>query len=161
MSVNIPESVLTLNKNPLVTSGGYKIVFDRAPNVTFFAQAVNIPGISVNEVAIARPQINAYVPGDKLIYEPLTLTVLLTEDLDNYKEIYTWLYQSVMENNSSKQYSDITIFSLTSKNNPNKEVVFKNAFPVSLGAVNFTVQETDTVYGQVDMTFRYDYFTFD
>jgi hypothetical protein len=155
------DPILTQNKNPLTVSDGFRLIFQRAPNVEFFLQEISLPGVSVNEVAIARPHLNAYVPGDKLVFEPLSVQVLVSEDMDNYKEIFEWLQTSVVENDTPKKYSDITLYVLTSKNNPNKRIIFKNAFPISIGAINFSVKESEIVYGTIDMSFRYDYFTFE
>ena len=118
-----------------------------------------MPSVSVTETLITRPQIDAYVPGDKFQYEPLTVTMLLAENLENYVEIFDWLNRSVKTNNSDDKYDDISVYILSSKNNPNAEVIFKNAFPVSLGSIGFNVQDADITYAQVDVTFRYDYFT--
>jgi hypothetical protein len=161
MKIIPSTNTLTKNLNPLATSDGFKMTFHRAPNVEYFLQSFSIPTITVNETPVVRPQRDAYFPGDKLSYEPLTVTMLISEDMDNFKEIYDWLEKSVTTNNSSDMYDDITAHILTSKNNPNKKIIFHNAFPTSLGNINFSVQEADIVYGTVDATFRYDYFTFE
>ncbi len=161
MSITPTSSVLTKNRNPLPTSDGFKITFHRAPNVEYFLQSFTIPTINVNETVIARPQRDAHVPGDKLFYDPFTVTMLVSEDMDNFKEIYTWLEKCVMTNNSSELFDDVTVHILTSKNNPNKRIIFRNTFPISIGNLSFSVQEAEIVYGTVDVTFRYDYFTFE
>lgn len=154
-------NTLTKNLNPLTTSDGFRITFHRAPNVQYLLQSFSIPSITVNENTVLRPQRDAHFPGDKLAYDPLTITMMVSEDMDNFKEIYEWLEKSVTANNSSEMYDDITAHILTSKNNPNKKIIFRNAFPTSIGNIQFSVQESEVVYGTVDVTFRYDYFTFE
>ena len=151
--------MITTNKNPLAISDGFRMVFHRAPNTSYFTQNFVMPSVSVTEVLVARPQIDAYVPGDKFQYEPLTVTMLVAENLENYIEIFDWLNRAVKTDNSADKYDDISVYILSSKNNTNAEVIFKNAFPVSLGAISFNVQDADITYAQVDVTFRYDYFT--
>lgn len=151
--------MITTNKNPLAVSDGFRMVFHRAPNTSYFTQNFVMPSVGVTEALISRPQVDAYVPGDKFQYEPLTVTMLVAENLENYIEIFNWLNRSVKTNNSDDKYDDISVYILSSKNNANAEVVFKNAFPVSLGSISFNVQDADITYGQVDVTFRYDYFT--
>jgi hypothetical protein len=153
-------TTLTQNKNPLAISDGFRMVFNKAPNTSYFCQNFVMPGLSVSETVVARPQQDAYFPGDKLIYEPLTVTMLVAENMENFVEIYDWLQRSVKANNSAEMFDDITAYILSSKNNPNREVVFKNAFPVSIGSIAFNVQDADITYAQVDVTFRYDYYTF-
>jgi hypothetical protein len=152
---------ITNNKNPLAVSDGFRMVFQKAPNVSYFCQNFTMPGVTVNETAIARPQRDAYFPGDKINSEPLTITMLVAENMENYTEVYNWLVRSVTTNNSADKYDDILVYILSSKNNPNNVVVFKNAFPTGIGSISFNVQDADITYAQVDVTFRYDYFTFD
>lgn len=161
MKILPTSNTLTKNLNPLATSDGFKITFHRAPNVEYFLQSFSIPSMSVNETVVLRPQRDAHVPGDKLVYEPFTVTMLVSEDMDNFKEVYNWLEKSVMTNNSNELYDDVTVHVLTSKNNPNKKIIFHNTFPISIGNLAFSVQEAEVVYGTVDVTFRYDYFTFE
>lgn len=153
--------VVTSNKNPLVSSDGYRMVFGRAPNVQYFLQGFSIPSVAVNETVIPRGKQNVYAPGDTIVFEPLTVTMMVSEDMDNFKEIYDWLYREINSNTMQEKYDDITIYILTSKNNPNKKLIFRNVFPVSIGNIAFSVQEADVVYATVDVTFRYDYFTFE
>ena len=152
---------VTSNKNPLVVSDGFRLVFARAPNTQYFAQSIIIPSVSVNEVAIPRGRNTAYVPGDTMSFEPVTITMMVSENMDNFAEIYAWLNRTVDAAKYDDKFDDLTIYVLTSKNNPNKKIFFRNVFPTSIGNVNFSVQEADVVYATVDVTFRYDYFTFE
>ncbi len=152
---------VTSNKNPLVVSDGFAMVFARAPNTKYFLQSFSIPSVSVGETVIARGKRNAYLPGDFITYDPLTITMLVSENMDNFREIYEWLNRNINQNQQDDKFDDLTIYILTSKNNPNKKIFFKNVFPTSIGNVQFSVQEADVVYATVDVTFRYDYFTFE
>ena len=53
---------------------------------------------------------------------------------------------------------DLPLCIMSSHNNVNRKFVFKNAFPTSLGSIEFNVQNSDVEYAYVDVTFRYDYF---
>jgi hypothetical protein len=118
-----------------------------------------MPSVTVNEVTVNRPITNVYVPGDKIESEALNITMLVAEDMDNYIEIYNWLNRCVNTVNSEDKYDDVTVYILSSKNNANVGVTFHNAFPTSIGSINFNVQDADVSYAQVDVTFRFDYFT--
>ena len=152
---------ITSNKNPLAVSDGYRMVFQKAPNTSYFCQNFIMPSVTVTETTVARPQRDVFFPGDKIISEPLMITMLVAENMENYTEIYNWMLNSVNSVNGADKYDDILVYILSSKNNPNSAVVFKNAFPTSLGSISFNVQDSDIVYAQVDVTFRYDYFTFE
>lgn len=119
-----------------------------------------MPGLTVTESVVPRPQQDVYFPGDKIVYDALTVTMLVAENMENFVEIYDWLQRSVKTTNDADKYDDITVYIMSSKNNPNKEVTFKNAFPTNIGSISFNVQDSDITYAQVDVTFRYDEFTF-
>ena len=56
-------------------------------------------------------------------------------------------------------YCDITLFILSSKNNPVATVVMRDAFPVSLSSLDYSQQETDTNYVQCNVSFAYPFYT--
>ena len=56
-------------------------------------------------------------------------------------------------------YSDITMFILSSKNNPVAVIKFFESFPVNLTNIEYSQQETDTTYAECTATFAYSYFT--
>ena len=63
----------------------------KIPNVEFFVQSVNIPGITLGEATQTTPLKDIPIPGDKLDYDNLTIQFLVDENLENYREIHGWL----------------------------------------------------------------------
>ena len=57
-------------------------------------------------------------------------------------------------------YSDATLFVLTSKNNANLEVRFRDLYPVSLSVLEYNQQETDIQYLTANVTFAYKIYEF-
>ncbi len=55
-------------------------------------------------------------------------------------------------------YTDITMTILTSKNNPIANVSIYDAFPVSLGNIEYSQQETDTAYAVCEASFAFTWF---
>lgn len=147
-------NTLTDNKNPLAISDGFRMVFNKAPNTSYFCQNFIMPSVTATEATVARPKLDVYVPGDKVIFDPMSITMLVAENMENYVEIFNWMMSS------EEMTDDITVYILSSKNNVNRTVTFKNAFPTNIGSISFNVQDADITYAQVDVTFRYDYFTF-
>jgi hypothetical protein len=47
---------------------------------------------------------------------------------------------------------------LTSKNNPIANVFIYDAFPISLGNIEYSQQETDTAYAVCEASFAYSWF---
>ena len=56
-------------------------------------------------------------------------------------------------------YCDIQIFILSSKNNPVVKFTLQNAFPVSLSALDYSSQESDTNYVQCNVSFAFPFYT--
>ena len=56
-------------------------------------------------------------------------------------------------------YSDITMFILSSKNNPIAGIKFFESFPINLTNIEYSQQLTDTTYAECTATFAYSLFT--
>jgi len=66
-----------------------------------------------------------------------------------------------MSGNTSDRelYCDIQIFILSSKNNPVVKFTLQNAFPVSLSALDYSSQDTDTTYVTCNVSFAFPFYT--
>lgn len=152
------SSMITANKNPLLLTGGFKMVIERTPNTAYFLKTWAMPNVGNTEVYVSRPTTDVYTPGSKLVYEPLECSMIISEDMDNYFEIYKWLQDCISNPNERSLYNDVTIQILNSKNNPHRRIVFRNAFPTSIGGFAWDVDDSDVTYATCDVSFRYDYF---
>lgn len=142
----------------------FKFVIDRLPNVEFYVQRANVPGISSGFSTTTTPFKNIYGPGDKLEYDDLTVDVVVDENMSSYIESWNWLssltrpegfdgYANIQ--NGDGIYSDATLFILSNSKNPNIKIKFKDLFPISVGQIDL-----DTTAGDIDppiatLTFKY------
>lgn len=156
---------LTNNINYLQASG-FRFVADkrRFANLSFFAQSVNHPSISTNAAEVAYGKF-ASVPqvGDKFTYGALTATVLIDEDMKSYLEILNWMKHNVDKedlgpNSVNSSFSDLTLHILSSKNNINKTIIYRNAIPTDLGEINMESNQDGTQVMVCPVTFRYTEF---
>ena len=69
----------------------FKFNIVKLPKVEYFVTSVNVPGISMGTTTQATMLRDLPGPGDKLSYESLTLSFLVDEHLENYREIHGWL----------------------------------------------------------------------
>jgi len=157
---------LTTNKN-LLSPLGVRFVLNRLPNVEYFCQTANLPGITINEVPQTNPFVTIPRPGDKVTYEPLNIRFKVDENMENYIEIHNWIiglghpqnfdqYKNLKDNDLV--FSDASIVILSSNNNPSIRVSFKDLFPLSLSSLLFDVTQTEIQYLEADANFRYAYF---
>ena len=136
--------------------------FLRMPGVNYFCQRVSIPGITLSNSIFSTPYANIPIEGDILEFEDLTIGFIVDEDMQNYLELYNWLQSlgfpdkySQYDNEDSSIKSDMNILLHTNKSNPNYSIVFKDVFPVSLGAISFDTNATSLDPIVIDATFKY------
>ena len=70
---------------------GFKVVVERLPNVEFFTQRINIPGLSMSAPAQVSPIHAIYQTPDRIEYADLDLTFIADENMANYEEILRWM----------------------------------------------------------------------
>lgn len=163
------------NTNPILPNK-FSVNFARMPNLTYFCQTVSLPGLSMGEAIRNTPFIDLYSPGDKLIYDLLTFTFMVDENLQSWLEIHDWIramafptdfqeYRNLPRLNrvadsreDFPQFSDATLNILTSSYNQNYKVKFADCFPISLSAVTFSSTDSPDNFITADVSFRFSYF---
>ena len=167
------------NINPLSPTG-FMLSIQKLPGVSFFAQEVTLPDISLPPIDWNTPLSRISVTGDLLSYGDLTINFLIDEEMKNYTAIYNWLKglgfpksheqytnfidqekESTNAYNKSENlvsYSDGTLSILGSNNTPVKAFTFVDLHPTSLSSLQFVANATDVNYLIGSATFRYTYF---
>lgn len=156
---------ITQNINYLQPSG-FKVLLDKrvGGSFSFFAQNVSHPGLTTSAAEISYRKFTSVpqVP-DAYDYGALSMDVIVDEDLASYREIYDWLIRNVDKNRTGPESPepseiDLVVSILTSKNNTNKSITYRGAFPVEIGSINLIANPggTDTITFPV--TFRYTEF---
>ena len=148
----------------------FQLNFSRTPNVQYFCQSINVPGISIGDAVYTTPVLDMYFPGEKPTYDMLSVTFYVDEDLKTWKEIHDWIRALNVPRNENKlkklnpnsivrpEYSDATITVLTSSNNPNIVFKFRDVFPLSLSTFMLSTAESPTSIITADVTFRFLYY---
>ena len=147
---------MAINNQPnnlnLLQTVAFETNFQRIPNCSYFCQRVSIPGMVIGSAIQPTSFSDIPIEGDKLTFDQLNISFLVDEDLQNYQEIYSWLVSiSFPDNftqftslkkppvNSSTDgiYSDINVIINTNKANPSYNITFRDAFPITLGSIDF------------------------
>ena len=155
-----------------------------------FCTNVNIPGVTLGEASYPTPMTDIGITGDKLTFETLTMTFLVDEELQNYRQIWDWLvgigfpknhnqFASALSSSTSPLpptplktdkgttpaekplYDEATLIIYNSKNIAKVEVKFKDIFPTSLSGLNYAQDATDVDYFRADASFRFMYYEFE
>jgi hypothetical protein len=69
----------------------FRFKMSKLPQVEFFVQTANIPGISLGSTNQETPLKDIAGAGDKVNYQTLDVSFLVDENLNNYKEIHDWI----------------------------------------------------------------------
>ena len=149
---------LTDNLN-MLSPGNFKITIDgkEFSNLQFFCTTASVPAISTGAILTGYKNTNAYFPGETIEYSQFTLSFIVDEELKNYIEMYNWISTN---STAEPKFKDVTLSIQTNKNTVNKQLLFHDSFPVSLGELSFTTQDTAVDYLTCDVTFQYNKFEF-
>ena len=152
------------NTNFLQTTR-FTFIIPQLPFLKYFCQTVLMPGAATAEVNVPTPFADTYRHGDKLVYDPLTVTALSDEDLRVFEETHDWLAYltnpikfNQFKYKFSERYYDGILTSNTNANLPNVRIKFRNCHPVTLGSIQFDSTTTADITPVFDLTFRYDLF---
>lgn len=155
------------NKN-FLSPLNFKFIMKRAPHVNFFIQKITIPSIQVSPTTAPNPFIPIPYAGEHLEFSDLEISFKVDENLQNYMEIQNWLRESGKQ--SFEQYaaisgrpalmgeslkSEISLTVLSSAKRPNYEIVFEDAFPISLSGLTFDTSDETIDYLTADTSFKY------
>jgi len=108
----------------------------------------SLPAITNNEIATPYMNMPGFSVSETTSKEPLAISFICDETMEAYEEVYNWMNDN---NNPNKDSND-----------QNSSLIdFKDAFPTSLGGVDFNIQaEGEPVYAVFQVSFRYDTFEF-
>ena len=162
---------------------GFKLILTKTPKGDFLCQSANIPQISMGTAIQPTYLKDIPVPGDKVLYDDLTVRFLVDEKMENYLAIYKWItglgypeklgqYEQLKKDDIRTdasvgdeadplyfQYSDATLQILSSNYKPSVLVNFKDAFPTTLSTLDFDVSTRDYAYFTAEVSFKYTIFT--
>ena len=158
---------------------GFKLVLTKTPKVDFLCQSANIPSISMGTAIQPSYLKDIPVPGDKVLYDDLTVSFLVDEKMENYLAIHKWMtglgypefrtqYDQLKKDDNRTnrgvvdkgdpryfEFSDATLQVLNSNYKPSVLINFKDAFPISLSTVDFDVTTRDYNYFTAEVNFKY------
>lgn len=149
----------------------FKVVVERLPNVEFFTQRVNIPGINAAGVVQPSPIHNLYNTPDRIEFGELDLTFIIDENMENYREIFNWMQglgspessnqRSILEKSKHGSTSDISVLIENSSRNSNIRFSFTDCFPIAVSSIPLDVTTQDVIYPECNVTFRYNLMDFE
>ena len=152
-------SDVTTNKNYLAAQT-FKVTISakKFANLEYFCTTVALPSITLGPVNMPFRGHQNSVAGEKVEYTPFTMQFQVSENMENYSELFNWILLNSQED--AFQKADIILHILDSSNNVIKQIQFVDAFPTAIGSIQFSTQNADVQYVTCDTSFNYSYFRF-
>lgn len=177
------SSVTTTPVTNYLRPNAFRFVIKDIPKVAYTCQSANLPAIQLGFVTQPTPFVDLPRIGDKLTYGEFVIRFLISEDMQNYLELYEWLVALGFPNDYNEYkafagerygkfpfirtpagglevaaYSDATLTILDSNNIPKTNINFKDLFPVSVEALDFDVTTSTVEYFVGIASFKYKTF---
>lgn len=164
-----------INQNQL-QSTKFQMIFPRISTTEYFCQSINLPGLSTNPAIQNTPFTTIYRPGDKTVFNILTMNFIIDEDLWSWELIHDWIrcysfpidfneykelksLSQISELSDRPQYTDGELNILTALNNVKMKVIFKDLFPISISDVVFETTSSAEKAIIATANFKYQYYT--
>lgn len=123
------------------------------------AQNASIGSVILGETLHPIRYTQIVIPSNTLEFNPLSLTILSTEELKEWADIFKWQTELAVNgndfNNELLETMELTVLNL--QNQPVMTVRYKNVWPTVLGDVNYSLVDDETTVS-FDVTFRYTHF---
>jgi len=152
----------------LLTANQFKFNTARIPILSEYVIGVNIPSIEFVSAELGTAfGVNIPTATGKYIFEDLTVSFLVDEELESWREIYEWMIRLGPMNEKSQEimydncYDSTTVGELTILNSaykPKFRYKFYNMFPISLTGFSFTTTAADSIQLSSSATFRFSYY---
>ena len=157
-----------INEN-LLGSSKFIFITHNMPFLNYFCQSIQLPSVSTSPAIQPTPLVNIPRAGDKMIYEPFTVTALIDEDLRMWEETHNWIRGLTFPEKDSEYsrqkkmgiYHDMHLLFLKNSNTDNLKMKFIKCFPSSISSVRMSSTDAADVMLTADITFYYDIFNFE
>jgi len=156
-----------------LSNANFSFNIKRLPSLEFNVKSVTLPSISANPVIRQTPFVSVPMSADHGEYSPLSITFILDENMDSYKEVYEWWEALVFPDMGSQYkklsdakpgqfglYSDLRLSILSSGKNNNINIEYLDAFPTSISDISFGYENSDVEYTTASVEFYYTKFKF-
>lgn len=159
----------------LLQSSKFILSFPRIQLTQFFCQAVNIPGVSVQNTLQPTPFSDLNIPGDKINFDIFSMEFLVDEELQSWLQVHDWIrgisfpkefteYKDLK--NSTKfsiasqfpQYADADLIVQSATNQSKIKFHFVDMFPISVSGVNLDIRVGSERVLTATATFKYKRF---
>ena len=144
----------------------FQFVLDKVPNLVYFCQAVNLPGIQFG--TFEQPTILSHPilsPVGSVRFEELVMVFKVDEELKNWLEIHNWILEMshYIDHNTIKPWQSQRyggkLLITNSAYKPKFSVSFRAMFPISLSGIPFATNTPDSTEALATVKFGFSDYT--
>ena len=136
----------------------------RTPTLNYFAQSVSIPSIDCAAALQPTALVSSPLPGQDFTYNPLTVSFIVDENMNNWLEVYNWMISTKATDRFDRvsapadQFSDASILIMNNKMKAIRRIEFYRIFPTNLTEIPFDSASTDPSPILATATFAYTFY---
>jgi hypothetical protein len=163
---NDTSIIRTPGNTNFISPDKFFFVIPTLPFGNYFGQAITVPGVNTTPANRETPFVVMPHAGDKLVYDALTVSLLVDEDLRAWEEIYNWMKgftkphgaPEYSEQKKKGVYHDGILGLNTNTHNSNLRIKYKDMWPTNLTGFFLSFSEDSSTQLTCDVTFAYESF---
>lgn len=139
-------------------NNNHQFVVNRLPKASFKTTRVRLPGFSFGNIELPVINQTLYIPGMKFIPDPVVVTAIVDERMDNYFEALKWMIDCRYYEEKelvTEVLQDFTINILDNHGNPATSFRYGGGFIQSIDGLDLTSTVSTTEDVTVTMTLYY------
>lgn len=135
-------------------SNSYIFTISGHRNLSFKLQNAAVAGVQLGGTQFATALMDLTVPSNKMSFDPLQMKFLVSEDLQEWIDVFTWMLD-LSKGADTTESAELTL--LNAFNQPLVRFVYKSVWPMTLGDIQYTVVGDEEVMS-CDMSLNFDSF---
>lgn len=130
-------------------------VFENIPNIVYFLQKFNLPGVTAKNINIERPQGPDKLPvfAHSMTYDDLMLSFIMDENFTSYFTLYKWMFENQYRFYNEDCYTRMMLVILNNAKVPIIRMMFHSVLPTSVDTVSFESQSAEPIIWTANMTY--------
>lgn len=147
-----------MNINPAISTN-FLLEIPLFPELNYFIQTTEVPGITMAGVDLPYKNIYGNVPSNRIDYDQLNVTFLVDEDWTNWHSLVRWMARiKTGKDTILTEMCDMTLHLKNSNKTLGKRLLFCGGYPVSLGTLNLESSTTDATNLVCSASFKYQHY---
>lgn len=127
--------------------------------LSYRVQTASLGSVNLGSSPFATSMANLSIPSNKIDFSPLSIRVLLSENLDEWMDAVKWSFDMTYINDSHLDtVSEGSVTILSANNFPVMSVTYHGLAPISVSQIDFDITQDETS-PTFDLTMSYDSFS--